>query len=269
MIATDQSGLVHVGVRSLRNKLLGWFALAWIALHIAVNVFINKRYGHDGFLLEIGVVLGSVFLTVALVAIATTLNRAGNARAAKRLERWPDDRAVTPIAATGEGKVAVRGRVRAGSVVFEAHGMPTVAATSIRHDGPHAPSLISRVAEFTVEDETGSRAIVRASEAIIVGGVEVDGERIVPDGASVEIAALGAHRLSDAREGGYRSDVRTLELSGTPSEPIVIRVLDDATEPATEAPIASGVRVDVANRVAEIVEEEGTGSSAESKTAAR
>jgi hypothetical protein len=176
------------------------------------------------------------------------------------------------MAAAGEGKVAIRGRVHAGAVAFDAGGRLAVAATNVRHKGPLAPSLISRATGFTVEDEqTGERATVRASDVFVVGGLEVAGERIVPDGARVEIAGIGARRLASEREGGYRSDARALELSGTAAEPIVIRVLEGA-DPVAEAESSFGLRVDVREREVAIVEEEETVSpsaTSESKSVAR
>lgn len=250
MIAEDQSEVVRIAARSLRNKLLGWYFIAWLLLHVAANVYINLRYRRDDFLLHVAAILGSIALTLALAATARVMNRAGNTSAAKRVERWPADRPVTSMAAAAEGKVAIRGRVRAGTVVFGVGDRRAVATTNIRHEGRLAPSLISRAAEFTVEDEeTHERATVRASEVIIVGGLESEGEQFVPDGARVEIAGLGARRIVSDREGGYRSDVRALELSGTAADPIVIRVLE-STDAVADAEASFGLRVDVSEQEA-------------------
>ena len=249
MIDVDRANLVRIGARSLRNKMLQWYALAWVLMHAVVNIAINTVLRPtDGWGVGLVSILGSIFLSVALAGVVIALGRGGNVRAARRMERWPTSRPIESIGAAGDGPVVIRGRTRSGSVVFDAHGTRAVAGTRVRHKGPLSPSLITRATEFTIEDEAGERAIIRASEVVVIGGVEVDGEHLVPDGALVEIAGIGARKVGSDRDGGYRSDVRTLELSGDAKEPLVIRVVEvpaRGTPASSSASNATGVRVAV------------------------
>jgi hypothetical protein len=80
---------------------------------------------------------------------------------------------------------------------------------------------------------------VQASDVVIINGVEVGGELIVPDGALVEVLGRGRRELSSKSNAGYREAVTDLQLSGSPDEPLYLRVVEPAPAPTP------GVRVRV------------------------
>jgi hypothetical protein len=95
--------------------------------------------------------------------------------------------------------------------------------------------------EFVLDDGSGAQAIVRAQFVTVVGGVEVDGQRIVPEGARVEVVGACRWEVS-ASEGAVvhgRSVARVLRVEGSPDRPVILRVID--APPAAQ----TGVRVAV------------------------
>lgn len=120
------------------------------------------------------------------------------------------------------------------SLAYEREGVETRGgeATNVRRSGG---------GEFVLDDGSGTQAIVRAQYVTVVGGVEVEGQRIVPEGARVEVVGVCRWEVS-ASEGAVvhgRSAARVVRVEGSPDRPVILRVIDAAPETTT------GVRVSV------------------------
>ncbi len=130
------------------------------------------------------------------------------------------------LGALDEGPVRVRGFVRALVPACTANG-DFCAACEALPDG--ATATTPRQASggvFELVDGEGHAAWVDARHVAVVDGPEVEGERVVPPGVVVELWAMAARNadvLESAR--GYREVASAWVLQGTPSMPVVVRVV--------------------------------------------
>ncbi len=79
-----------------------------------------------------------------------------------------------------------------------------------------------------INDGSGVRAIVRADEVALGGGLTINGEVLIPDGASVQVVGNG-HWIAETSDvlpaGNPRSAARMLEITGTVDEPVIIELI--------------------------------------------
>ncbi len=123
------------------------------------------------------------------------------------------------------GPVRVRGFVRAFVPVSNDRGVPCVACEMIPDGVSAAAPRYPRGGVFELIDREGSTVWVDARHVTVVDGVEIDGARMVPPGAVVELWAIAA-RDDDVQEHpqGYREPAQSWRLHGTAATPVVLRM---------------------------------------------
>lgn len=103
-------------------------------------------------------------------------------------------------------------------------------------------AIVDGGGEFEIDDGSGVVAIVRAEHFLIVGGVEVDGQTIVPAGARVEVVGDARWDVASSDRGAShaRQAARVVRVEGSIDRPLLLRVIADQSD----ARSPSGVRVD-------------------------
>ncbi len=124
------------------------------------------------------------------------------------------------------GPVRVRGFVRAFVPVSNDRGVPCVACEMIPDGVSAAAPRCASGGVFELIDREGSAVWVDARHVAVVDGVEIDGTRMVPPGAVVELWAIAARDDGGLQEHpqGYREPAQSWRLHGTAATPVVLRM---------------------------------------------
>jgi hypothetical protein len=175
----------------------------------------------------------SAFVCAISIVLATVIALVARARGHADVTRWPEGAVPRAIHDARESEIAcVRGRVLGASVeAIDLDGVRCVAVSTSKRGG-----VTTRAVQFVIEEPSGRRVLVDASELIVCGRASNASRSVgVPVGAEVE--AVGVAHWTASRDGD--ATLRggpALVLARGGNDPVRVRVCS--------GPIDSRVRVD-------------------------